>query len=97
MDGAKTWKMENENDKQLLPLLNRYCFRCHSAVKYNVFDKTAVLRLAKLEGPRGIKARLTIKPGAQNYKELIMPQDRELDAATISRISTLIDNMIKEP
>jgi hypothetical protein len=94
---VKTWSAANDNDRALLPLLNRYCFRCHSAVKYNVLDKDAVLRLAKAGGDRGINARLTILPSALNYRLRIMPQDQTLDKATIDRLTTLVDKMVKEP
>jgi hypothetical protein len=41
--GGQQWSKENQVDRQLLPLLSRYCFRCHSSVEYHVFDKDAVL------------------------------------------------------
>jgi len=30
------------NEAEALDLLNRYCFRCHGTIKFNVFDKGAV-------------------------------------------------------
>jgi hypothetical protein len=42
-DGKTAWNERNATDQQLLPLLNRYCFRCHSNLYYHVFDKAAVV------------------------------------------------------
>jgi hypothetical protein len=44
--GAPTWDPANTNDRTLLYYLNRYCYRCHSSVRYNVFDRNAVKGLA---------------------------------------------------
>lgn len=67
--GGRQWTKDNPVDRQLLPLLSRYCYRCHSSVEYNVFDKDAVyekaaLMLDRLEFPVDDK--------------LAMPQDRDL-------------------
>ena len=43
-NSADPWKADNPIDKELLPLLNRYCYRCHSSLKYNIFDRPAVVR-----------------------------------------------------
>src|SRR5262249_24050123 len=40
--GDNPWKPGNENHRKLLYFLNRYCYRCHSSVKYNVFERQAV-------------------------------------------------------
>jgi hypothetical protein len=66
------WKADNPTDKELLPLLNRYCFRCHSSLKFNVFDRPAVVRRKKdiLENMTRV---LT--------DEKKMPQDRNLDCS----------------
>ena len=42
-NGKPVWKADASPDQQLLPLLNRYCFRCHSSLKYSVFDRDAVV------------------------------------------------------
>jgi len=66
------WKADNPTDKELLPLLNRYCFRCHSSLKFNIFDRPAVVRRKKdiLENMTRV---LTDKKK--------MPQDRNLDCS----------------
>jgi hypothetical protein len=40
--GDERWDPSNETHRKLLYSLNRYCYRCHSSVKYNVFDLKAV-------------------------------------------------------
>lgn len=42
-NGDAIWTDGSTPDTQLLPELNRYCFRCHSSLNYHVFQKTAVL------------------------------------------------------
>jgi hypothetical protein len=41
------WEEGRLVDRNLLPLLNRYCYRCHGTVSYNVYDRAAVV--GKLE------------------------------------------------
>ena len=38
------WNANASPDKELLPLLNQYCFRCHSSVDYHVSQKKAVIQ-----------------------------------------------------
>jgi hypothetical protein len=64
------WKADNPTDKELLPLLNRYCYRCHSSVKYNIFDRPAVVR-------RRDKILEYMNLAIDDSRK--MPQDRNLD------------------
>lgn len=65
--GDLLWDPNSESDKKTLYYLNRYCYRCHSSVKYNVFDKKAVVdRLAS------IRDRVT----DVSTPDFWMPQDR---------------------
>ena len=40
--GDDLWNPASEADRKLVYYLNRYCYRCHSSVFYNVFDRAAV-------------------------------------------------------
>jgi hypothetical protein len=40
--GAKQWNEKKALDAKLLPQLDRFCFRCHSTVRFDVFDRKAV-------------------------------------------------------
>ncbi len=51
-------------DEDLLPLMNQYCFRCHSSVRYHVFQKEVVYQE---------RAQITVRIKSGN-----MPQDRVL-------------------
>ena len=66
-------------DEQLLPLLNQYCFRCHSSVHFHVFQKQAVYdRKEEIKG----------------YVEAgLMPQDRVLPQATKEKLLRLVDDL----
>ncbi|HEX7809640.1 MAG TPA: hypothetical protein VF608_12965 [Thermoanaerobaculia bacterium] len=74
--GDATWTDGATPDTQLLPELNRYCFRCHSSVNYHVFQKTSVI---------GRKSSIISRIDSGS-----MPQDRELDDATKRRITDLV-------
>ncbi len=67
---APQWTRANEVDVQVLPLLNRYCFRCHSSVRYHVFDKPDVIAR---------KARMVGRLQRAVTDPFAMPQDRDLD------------------
>ena len=64
------WSRANQVDAQVLPLLNRYCSRCHSSLRYHVFDKPAVI-----EKKTGMVERLQ----KAVTDPLSMPQDRDLE------------------
>ncbi len=76
------WKADASPDKDLLPLLNQYCFRCHSSVNYHVFDRKAVV---------GRKSSIVGRVGATGT--LRMPQDRTLDDATKNKIIQLANQL----
>jgi hypothetical protein len=40
--GANPWDPANNDHRILLYYFNRYCYRCHSSIKYSVFDRGAV-------------------------------------------------------
>jgi hypothetical protein len=77
-----SWQETAQPDKDLLPMLNRYCFRCHSSFAYHVFDKKAVKDLSG-----AMKAYVQYD---------IMPQGQKLDAATKSKLEGLLDQLSKQ-
>src|ERR1700674_2460820 len=74
--GDPIWTAGADLDEKLLPLMNQYCFRCHSSVRFHVFQKQAVIQRKP-----GILAR--VKSGN-------MPQDRKLTDDTKNTILELI-------
>lgn len=77
-----SWQATAEPDRELLPMLNRYCFRCHSSFAYHVFDKQAV------------KSRAASLKSYVEYN--VMPQGQSLDAATKSKLVGLLDQLSKQ-
>lgn len=77
--GDRVWTGTESTDRELLPLLNQYCFRCHSSARYHVFQKEAVI---------GLKARILARVQSGN-----MPQDRVLDTRTRERIVAFIKQL----
>jgi len=73
------WKPEIPQDAKLLPLLNRYCFRCHSSINFHVFEKEAVCDR---------------RSDMVSYVDLaIMPQDRKLSRAVIEDLIRSLNNI----
>jgi len=77
--GDPVWTAGADPDQQLLPLMNQYCFRCHSSVRFHVFQKKAVVQ------------RKTSIVGRVNSGN--MPQDRKLDPATKNTLLQLINKL----
>ncbi|HLX08477.1 MAG TPA: hypothetical protein VKY89_11515 [Thermoanaerobaculia bacterium] len=73
------WKAGVVPDQELLPVLNQYCFRCHSSIAYHVFDRKAVVAR---------KASIAARVRSGN-----MPQDRKLDGDTKNKLLALIDQL----
>jgi len=83
LDGGVMWSASASPDKELLPLMNQYCYRCHSSVRFSIFDRPAVV-----SKKGNIKFRLTT-----TVKTLWMPQDRELKADTKQKLLDLVDTL----
>jgi hypothetical protein len=77
--GDAVWQPGGSPDQELLPLLNRYCFRCHSSVRYHIFQKQAVAQR---------RDDLIDRVTTEN-----MPQDRKLDADTKAKILKLLEQL----
>jgi hypothetical protein len=75
---STTW---SENETELLRLLNRYCFRCHSTIRYHVYDKAAVL-------DRRLKMAALVESGA-------MPDDRELPPNVKATLKDLLETGLR--
>lgn len=78
---GEPWQVERMPDKELLPLMNQYCFRCHSSLKFNIFDRLAV------KSRKGRILNFLDRPVTQKFH---MPQDRVLDDPTKERIKNLV-------
>jgi hypothetical protein len=81
---GNVWNPSNAEEQELLGLLNHYCYRCHSSIRYNVFDKDGVAA-ASLSFP----GRLNAQPGSVRH----MPQGRVLDGPTKDRIIELSERL----
>ena len=77
--GDPVWTAGADPDQQLLPLMNQYCFRCHSSVRFHVFQKKAVVQR---------KSSIVSRVTSGN-----MPQDRKLDANTKNLLLQLINKL----
>jgi hypothetical protein len=75
------WDSKSSPDKDLLPKLNRLCYRCHSSISYNLFDRSQV---ACRKTP--IKNFLALDPANPRH----MPQDRVLDKAMQDELTRLV-------
>lgn len=82
-NGAAVWKNVGD-EPRLLALLDRYCFRCHSSIIYNVFDKQGVL-----DRRNKIINRIQLPSTNKNH----MPQGRVLDDPTITEFVKYMQNL----
>jgi hypothetical protein len=86
-----TWKEGNlQNNRALLSQLNRFCYRCHSSVVYNVFDKQAVaawapLLLSFIDRKDCAAISKQLEPEGEK-DELCMPPDRNLSQVQIMKL-----------
>jgi hypothetical protein len=78
--GDQPWDPANETDRKVIYFLNRYCYRCHSSVRYNVFDKGAVLALAQ----RGAIQERVLNIDAADFW---MPQDRTIPGLAVDPLT----------
>jgi hypothetical protein len=86
--GAQSWDAANPDEMKLLRLLNNHCFRCHSALRYNVFDKQAVAERRDL---MILFINTPVKDAAGNpLPGNFMPQGRVLTASQKVEIERLL-------
>jgi hypothetical protein len=78
-EGDPVWTAGADPDQELLPLMNRYCFRCHSSVRFHVFQKKAVI-----DRKKNIIDRVT----SGN-----MPQDRRLDPGVKDNLLKFVNKL----
>ncbi|PYS24812.1 MAG: hypothetical protein DMF72_03380 [Acidobacteria bacterium] len=65
--GNQLWEPGDQSHRKILYYLNRYCYRCHSSVVYNVFDREAV---------SGYRGQIPGRVVNISQSEKWMPQDR---------------------
>ena len=83
--GAGVWRRDDPLDAQLLPKLNRYCFRCHGSVEFDIFDRGAVTRLKA-----SLDSRLQPRDQLEN-PAAGMPPDRSAQTLTADDLARLRD------
>jgi hypothetical protein len=81
------WNQSDPIDAELLPKLNRFCFRCHGSVKFDVMDKEMMLSLtSKLNAALFPKDQIADPRSA-------MPPDRDLSPDDLTKLRDLILKM----
>ena len=81
---SPVWNSNDPIDAELLPKLNRLCFRCHGTVLFDVFDKESVLKLKS-----NLNASLFPRDQIAD-KRAAMPPDRDLSAEELRTLRELI-------
>jgi len=82
------WNPKSEADRELITALNRYCFRCHGTIRFNVFEKDKVL--ARLST---IANQIDPTPEHLNDEDFLMPPDRVLSRSEKDRIIQLLNSV----
>jgi hypothetical protein len=92
--GNAAWNPANVDEMKLLRLLDNHCFRCHSSLKYNVFDKQAV------EDRKPIILRFIRQEVTDEQENVLpgrrMPQGRVLEEKDIAEIERLMGVVFPE-
>ncbi|MFY0581404.1 fascin domain-containing protein [Cystobacter fuscus] len=89
-NGPLNWTASAE-DRELLGLMNKYCYRCHGAIRFDVFSKDMV---ADESSP--ILDRLDPNPTQQKILGFKMPIDRDMDPKDKKRLMELIEKLYGE-
>ncbi|TWB86767.1 hypothetical protein FBZ93_1287 [Bradyrhizobium macuxiense] len=80
--GSSRW---GSADRPLLQMLSRYCFRCHSSMYYDVFDRSAVVK--EKGSPKHPGPILTYVQSG------FMPQGRKLDSTEKDKLLQLLKDL----
>jgi hypothetical protein len=78
-------------DRELIGLMNKYCYRCHGAVRFDVFSKDMVADQAS-----PILDRVDPNPTQQKIIGFKMPVDRDMDPKDKQRLLELIEKLYDE-
>ncbi len=89
--GATPWDPRDRDEMRLLRLLNNHCFRCHSSVIYNVFDRDAVgVRKLQIAEFLNLKVNDAQQNPLSGYR---MPQGRVLRIEERDEILRLLNTV----
>ncbi len=84
---ARQWNSGDPQDAELLPTLNRLCFRCHGTVLFDVLDREMVFKLRS-------NMNSVLFPQTQiSDKRAAMPPDRNLSDEDFRKLRDLILRM----
>jgi hypothetical protein len=78
----------NAEDRELLGLMNKYCYRCHGAIRFDLYSKDMV---ADQSSP--ILDRVDPNPTQQKILGFRMPADREMPAKDKQRLLELVEKL----
>jgi hypothetical protein len=79
------------DDQKLLGLLNKYCYRCHGAIRFDVFSKDMVADLSNT-----ILLRIKPTPAQQQILGFQMPIDRAMDPADMEQMFKLMEALYNQ-
>lgn len=85
--GVDSMWTDHPYDVELLDMMTQYCFRCHGSIKYNVFDKQAVIHRARAISFYIDNEADRSKPPIMPYGRTIPLEDRECMKALVTRLS----------
>jgi hypothetical protein len=87
---AQMWKPVAE-DRELLGLLNKYCYRCHGAVRFDVYSKDMIADESSF-----ILDRVDANATQQQIQGFKMPPDRDMPAKDKARLLELVDKLYNQ-
>jgi hypothetical protein len=87
--GTQQWDATSGDEMRLLRLLDNHCFRCHSSLLYNVFDRETVK--SKRNDIKRVLRQKVRDPQGRELPGFRMPQGRVLKTEEIDEIRRLLD------
>jgi hypothetical protein len=90
------WDASSQLDMETLRMLSRYCFRCHSSMFYNVFDKAGLLEQSSRvpNFQRNILAsKIYLLSPAD--PQPFMPQGRKLEELEKQKLIKFLESLTK--
>ncbi len=91
--GTPEWDPDDSLDAELLPVLERYCARCHVTMMFSIYDKGKVTSLATFSQPQD---RLAEPPTSKHLFEQ-MPQGRPLGPVQRKRLICALNRLAGLP
>lgn len=92
--GSESWDTSKPEEARLLQILNNHCFRCHSSLEYNIFDRFTVGSSIMRQRIKRFITRPVFDRVGNRLPGYFMPQGRVLAESERDELYFLIDEVL---